>query len=252
MGLLMGVLDLVLESLDLESRFGGRGRRPKRPPMLYLEALVLKEVFKVSLRYAENISIMILGERIPKSTLSYWEVNHNRLVKDVLEALLGILRLVSYDYTVLDSTKFTDWRKETYEAFTCMRVRLGEAIFPIHTDITTSEVEFTKGLPPGSGFAFADGAFDAKPVLNHLAHKGYIPMVKPGKMSPGGYGAMIRDGIFNESLYRLRYVVEGVLGALTVEFGDRLKTKRRESTETRILLRITVYSPKILVRWLHQ
>jgi hypothetical protein len=31
---------------------------------------------------------------------------------------------------------------------------------------------------------------------------------------------------------------EAMFGALTVEFGDRLKTKRKESTKTRILLRV--------------
>ena len=99
-------------------------------------------------------------------------MNHDRLVKDVLEVLLSILRFISYDYTVLDSTKFMDWRKHPHEAFISVRVRLGEALYPIHADTNTSEAEFTKGLPPGSGLAFADGAFDAKPVLNELAHKG--------------------------------------------------------------------------------
>jgi hypothetical protein len=38
---------------------------------------------------------------------------------------------------------------------------------------------------------------------------------------------------------------EGIFGALTVEFGDRLKTRREESTKTRILLRIIIYCLKI-------
>jgi len=49
-GLLMDILDIVLESVDPWSRFKGRGRRPKRAPHLYLKALVLKEMCKVSLR----------------------------------------------------------------------------------------------------------------------------------------------------------------------------------------------------------
>jgi hypothetical protein len=32
--------------------------------------------------------------------------------------------------------------------------------------------------------------------------------------------------------------------------GDRLETRRMESTETRIILRIIVYCLKILTRWL--
>jgi hypothetical protein len=103
----------------------------------------------------------------------------------------------------------------------------------------------------------ADGAFcrDAKPVLNELASKGYIPMVKPGKVSPGGYGARIRlrDSLFEESAYRLRgrWGRYGIFGALTVEFGDRMKTGRKEASDTRVLLRITVYCLKILARWLY-
>ena len=43
---------------------------------LYVEVLVLKEIFKVSLRCAEGLSIKLLDVRIPKSTLHYWEVKH--------------------------------------------------------------------------------------------------------------------------------------------------------------------------------
>jgi len=32
---------------------------------------------------------------------------------------------------------------------------------------------------------FGDGAFDAKPVLNTIASKGYIPIVRRGLASPG-------------------------------------------------------------------
>jgi hypothetical protein len=32
-----------------------------------------------------------------------------------------------------------------------------------------------------------DGAFDAKPILNTIASKGYIPIVKRGSRSPKGY-----------------------------------------------------------------
>jgi hypothetical protein len=84
-----------------------------------------------------------------------------------------------------------------------------------------------------------------------MASKGYAPMVKPGGVSPGGYGARMRDGLFDESLYRLRAVGEGIFGALTMEFGDRMRTRRKESSETRILLRLMVYYLKVVARWLH-
>jgi len=75
-------------------------------------------------------------------------------------------------------------------------------------------------------------------------------MVKRGLTSPRGYGARIRDRAYVESLYAYRSVGGGIFGALTVEFGDRIKTKK--STETRILLRIIIYCLKIIVRWIYK
>jgi hypothetical protein len=101
-GLLMGILDLILGSMDLESiikerrgrgrgRRRGRGRKPLRPAGLYLKVLVLKEMDKLSLRYAESCSSMHFGERIPgsRSTLSYWELNYGFLVEEVLKVLFA-------------------------------------------------------------------------------------------------------------------------------------------------------------------
>jgi hypothetical protein len=75
-GLLMAALDYVLDLMGFDSRFGGC--RFGRPPRLYVKALVLKEVCKASLRYAESLSLTYLGVRIPKSTLHYWKVRHGR------------------------------------------------------------------------------------------------------------------------------------------------------------------------------
>ena len=113
-------------------------------------------------------------------------------------------------------------------------------------------MEFVKGIPEGGGIMLGDGAFDANPVLNTIASKGYIPLVKRGSRSPRGYGARIRDRVYDEDLYAYRGVGEGVFGALTVEFGERLKTRRKEPTKTRILLRIIIYCLKILVRWAYE
>jgi hypothetical protein len=37
-----------------------------------------------------------------------------------------------------------------------------------------------------------------------------------------------------------------------VEFGDRLKTRGKESIKTRTLLRTMIYCLKILVRWVYE
>jgi hypothetical protein len=101
-GLLMAGLDYFLDLISFDSRFGGC--RFGRSPRLYVRALVLKEVCKASLRYAESLSQTHLGVRIPKSTLHYWEVRHGE---------------IDYDYSVVDS----DWLKALYELFIDVRVR---------------------------------------------------------------------------------------------------------------------------------
>jgi len=118
-GLLMAVLDYVL---DLDSEFCGR--RLERPLRLYIEALVLKEVCKVSLRYAEGLSTAYFD--VPKSTLHYWEMRHGDIVKRVLRMLFRLLSLIEYDYSIIDSTKFTEWG--LHELF--INVRGGSTLFP--------------------------------------------------------------------------------------------------------------------------
>jgi hypothetical protein len=97
-----------------------------------------------------------------------------------------------------------------------------------------------------------DGAFNTRPILNTIASRGYIPMVKRGSRSPRGYGARIRDRAYDEALYAYRNAGEGIFGALTVELGDRLKTRRRGPTKTRTHLRIIIYCLKILMRWAYE
>lgn len=113
------------------------------------------------------------------------------------------------------------------ELFVCVRV--GEALIPVYVDLTSSEEEFVAGIPEGGGFALADGAFDTKKVLNELVWKGYLPIVKPTKRKAVG---------------------EGFFGALSVEFGERLKS-RGKSDKKRVLARNIVYCIKLALRWKH-
>ncbi len=158
-GLMMAVLDQVLASMGLDSRFRGR-----RSSNLYVKVLVLKEVFKASLRYAEGLSLTYFGVRVPKSTLHYWELRHGDVV-GVLRILLRCLCHMEYDYSVMDSTKLTDWMKGLHELFACVRVKGGSTLFPVHAEATVSEVKFLKGVPEGRGLMLADGVFDAKPSV---------------------------------------------------------------------------------------
>jgi len=104
--LLMAALDCVLDLMGFDSKVKGRFGRP---PRLYVKALALKEVCKASLRYAESLSQDYLGVKIPRSTLHYWEVRCGDVVEGVLKALFRLPSLMDYDYSVIDSTKLTDW-----------------------------------------------------------------------------------------------------------------------------------------------
>ena len=84
----------------------------------------------------------------PKSTLHYWEMRHGDIVERVLRMLFKLLSLIEYDYSIMDSTKFADWLRGLHELF--INVRDGSALFPVHAQLTGSEVEFVKGIPEGS------------------------------------------------------------------------------------------------------
>jgi hypothetical protein len=153
---------------------------------------------------------------------------------------------------VVDSTKFTNWLKNLHELFIDVRVRSGETLFPVNAQLTSSEVEFLKGIAEGGGIILGDGAFNAQHVLNTITSRGYIPMVKRSYRSPRGYGARIRDKAYDEALYAYRGVGEGIFVALTVEFRERLKTRKEETPRIRTHLRIIIYCLKILVRWAYE
>ena len=57
-------LDYVLTFIDLDLKF--KRKKPKRSIKLYIKALILKEILKISLRYAESYSLIYFHIRIPK------------------------------------------------------------------------------------------------------------------------------------------------------------------------------------------
>ena len=73
-GLLMAALGYVLDLMGLAQSFGGFERSPK----LYIKALVLKEVCKVSLRYAEVLSPAYFDAKV-----------YPTLLETLLDSLIG-------------------------------------------------------------------------------------------------------------------------------------------------------------------
>jgi hypothetical protein len=104
-------------------------------------------------------------------TLRYWKVKHGDVVEEGLKALFRMLNFMDYEYSAVDSTKLTDWLKELHELSINVRVRSSDALSPVHAQPMSSEAEFIKGIPTGSGIMLGDGAFDAKPVLNTIASR---------------------------------------------------------------------------------
>jgi hypothetical protein len=133
-----------------------------------VKALVLKEILRLKVcgNYPSYTSVLeFLNPH-------YWEVRHGDIV-GVLKIIFRLLNLIEYDYSVVDSTKFTDWLGRLHELFIDVRVRSGSTIFPVHAELASSEVEFIRSIPEGVGFMLGDGVFDAKPILNTIASKGY-------------------------------------------------------------------------------
>jgi len=98
------------------------------------------------------------------------------------------------------------------------------------------------------GYFFGDSEYDSKQLLNKIVDRGYLPIIKPRKISPGGFGSKIRDRLFKDEIYKRRSVCEGFFGALTNWFGDSVPCFLDETTITRTLLRVLAYALRILLR----
>ena len=77
---------------------------------------------------------------------------------------------------------------------------------------------------------------------------GYKPVIKPNIWRIDGYWRGKARGEYDDKLYRKRSVGEGLFGALSNWFGDRVKTMLRETTLTRIDARIIAYQVRIYMR----
>jgi len=76
-----------------------------------------------------------------------------------------------------------------------------------------------------------------------------LPIIKPKKRNPKGFGARIRDKIYDGEMYQKRSIYEGFFGALTNWFGEDVPCFLDNTTMTRIGLRIVAYELKIPLRF---
>ena len=76
-----------------------------------------------------------------------------------------------------------------------------------------------------------------------------MPVIKPKKRNPNGFGARIRDKSYDGEMYQKRSVCEDFFGALTNWFGEGVSCFLDDTTMTRIGLRIVAYALRMLPRF---
>lgn len=233
-----------------------RGRKPKRSLKSYLALIVTKEAEKASLRKAEaSYSKLVCNERVPKSTIAYWEHRFDQSLIERLVAEIGakVEKLIDYCFSILDSTKFTAWNKNLIEFHLLVRKASG-TIYPAAVAFGSYFTAPLRAIISGKGELLADSWYDNNLLLKAMFKAGYIPIVKPNKGRGRKCWRRKARKIFNNPLtklqqkYRRRSIGESVFGSLTNWLGDRLKTSLVASTITRIGARIIGYLARIYIR----
>ena len=250
------LIDTIKKLIPELERPNQRGRKPKRSLKDYLSLIVAKEARKASLRDAEaSLSELVCNERIPKSTIAYWEAKFDSNLIERLVKAVGskIEQLLGYIFSVIDSTKFTSWNKSLVEFHLLVR-KATSIVYPVAIAFGSSFLTPLKALVKGNGELLADAWYDNNLILKQMFEAGYLPIVKPNKGRGRKYYRRKARKIWNSPLikleerYRNRGIGESIFGSLTNWLGDRLKTSLISSTITRIGARIIAYLARIYIR----
>lgn len=256
---ILGNKKLFLKSLgklicSLKIRRGKRGRPPKRDPIKYIELVITKESDRHSLREAEhNEAFDVFNERIDHSVIHYWEKQIPLELMQEIVLLIGseLEDIAGYNYSVMDSTKFSTWKSSEREFHLFIR-KHSDTVYPVSISFgSTSPSTAVNGiLVDGGGHVFADKWYDDNKTFKVLIKAGYIPIIKPQRTRCSGYWRKKARKLYNYYTYRAhRGVVESPFGSLTNMFGDRLKTTRTHTTFVRIGSRVIAYMVRIYMRF---
>ena len=248
-------LRVLKENIPWIRRKKQRGRPPKHSIRKYLQLIVAKEFQRCSLRGAEqNLSKRICRTRVDHSVIAYWEKKLSALVASVILFIgLVIERILGYNFSFIDSTKFTTWHCREVEFHTLVRVGNG-FLYPVNACFgsVSPKVVAKRILIPGKGKLLADRWYDDNIVFKYAIKNGYEPVIKPNKNRDRGYwrriGRKIYNQIHNRYFYKQRSRGESIFASLTNEFGDRLNSRLKETTATRIGARILTHQIKLLMR----
>ncbi len=117
--------------------------------------------------------------------------------------------------------------------------------FQYSIGLDKSDLEFAYG----EGYFYGNGEYDDKDTLNKIVKFNYKPIIKKTKRGSKGYGAKIRDKIFDKKEYKKRGICEGFFGTLINRFGDKLNTFLTSTSITRIAIWVCIYSLIMLLRY---
>jgi len=209
----------------------------------------------LSLRKAEvRLTKFVVGERVDHSVINYWErkpeiVNCLKII--IFRAGYLLDKLLTKEYTFIDSTKFTSWKIEETEVFVCNRIAK-ETIYPVGASFLKGSVlaPVKEVITQGDGELLADAWFDERKTIEFLFKKGYLPLICPNKRRSRGYYRKLSRILYKQrrEIYKQRGRGESPFGSLTNEFGDRFKASNRTCMQVRILGRIISYQIKLLIR----
>jgi len=266
--------DIVVENLNLFVRIARkfvkkacsklrkkRGRPPKHNIEDYLTLIIAKEEDKKTLRGAEaRLSKNICDARVDHSVIAYWENKPEVeiIVANVIEEIgIKLQRLLGYEFSMLDSTKFSNWHHDEVEFHVTNRILKG-VVYPVGTSLITTTVHepVEEATPLGEGNLYADAWYDDNKSMGVLFNKGYTPIICPNKNRWRGYwrkkARKLYRNIKNRYGYRQRGRGESIFGSLTNEYGDRIKTLTVQATRIRSLVRIVAHQVKLLMRILER
>lgn len=253
--LFLRTLDAALTRIKLKKTM--RGRPPKHEKKTYLRLLILKEFKKRSLRSAEtDYSELICNQRVDHSVIHYWEKNLDKGLIEEIITLIGkkIDSSMEYEYTFADATEFTSWNKKELIFHLSCRITK-QTVYPtgIHYGLGRTVKEAVEGcLVKGKDDLLADPWYDSNDALGVMFKSGYRPIVKPNYDRWRGHWRKKARKLYRHPIgrqkYRQRGRGESIFGSLTDDYGDRLKTLRIDTSETRIGSRIIAYQVKILMR----
>lgn len=233
------------------------GRPPKHNPEKYLQLIAAKEFDRKSLRGAEvRLSKNICKERVDHSVIAYWEKKPEvteQFVKTVREAGKVLDKYLNAEFSVIDATKFTSWRKKEVEFHLLNRV-CDETVYPIGISFLTGSVAapVSEVIDPGGGKLYGDAGYDDNKSMGIMFKRGYTPIICPNSQRWRGYyrkkARKLYRKISNRLGYRQRGRGESPFGSLTNYFGDRFDSIDTQVTKTRTAARVLVYQVKLLMR----